>query len=162
MSSFRFILTYMKRLKLRYLLAIFCIIIAACFSFTTPLIIRFTVDNVLGKKPVDLPLGIDGSFLGEGFVSFVRANLWTAALAIVLISVIAHSFTFREERSALRSRKSLRAGCGQLSMITFNDCPMPGTARFRPEILSKDALPMWIPSAGLWVCSWFSSGEVSS
>lgn len=94
MSSFRFILTYMKRLKLKYLLAILCIIIAACFSFTTPLIIRFTVDNVLGKKPIDLPLGIDGSFLGDGFVSFVRANLWLAALAIVLISVIAHSFTF--------------------------------------------------------------------
>lgn len=58
MSAYRFVLLFMNRLKAKYLLAALCIMLAASFSFITPLIIRFTVDTVLGGKPADLPFGL--------------------------------------------------------------------------------------------------------
>jgi ATP-binding cassette subfamily B protein len=84
----------MQRQKLKYLLAIVCIIFAACFSFITPLIVRFTVDSVLGGKPVSLPFGIEPGSSLPSIAETVRHNLWVAALAIILISVTGHLFTY--------------------------------------------------------------------
>lgn len=109
MSAYKFVLSYMKGLKLRYSLAILCIIGAASFSFLTPLIIRFTVDSVLGGKPADLPFGISGFFNPGVLVRFVTGNLWIAAVAIILVAVISHSFTFlRGKLSAIVSEELAR------------------------------------------------------
>lgn len=94
MSAIRFVLNYMQGLRLKYTLAILCIIFAAMFSFTTPLIIRFTVDSVLGGKPADLPLGLGELLNRWGAVPYVVMHLWLAGLAVVIVSSIAHSFTY--------------------------------------------------------------------
>lgn len=94
MSATKFILSFMNNQKLKYALAVLCIIGATCFSFLTPLIIRFTVDSVLGGEPADLPFGISNLFNPGVLVSFVTQNLWIAALAVILVAVISHSFTF--------------------------------------------------------------------
>lgn len=94
MTSFSFILGYMRRQKLKYLLAIACIIIAASFAFITPLIIRFTVDTVLGGKPASLPFGITAGPSLTAVATTVRNNLWLAALAIILVSAVGHTFTY--------------------------------------------------------------------
>jgi len=84
----------MKHLKLKYLFTIFCVILAAAFSFLSPLIIRFTVDSVIGSAPAELPFGI-ATLTAEGsFIPFVKANIWLAGLGIVLVSLIAHGLTF--------------------------------------------------------------------
>lgn len=94
LTAIRFVLTYMKRLKLKYSLTILCVIFAAAFSFMTPLIIRFTVDTVIGQAPAELPLGLGNLPETGSLLPYIRANIWLAGLAIVLISVIAHGFTF--------------------------------------------------------------------
>lgn len=94
MSSLRFVLSFMRKQKLKYLMAILFIIVAACFSFTTPLIVRFTVDSVLGGKPVSLPYGWAGALNRWQAASFVRERLWLAALAIILASSLGHAFTY--------------------------------------------------------------------
>ncbi|HQQ67536.1 MAG TPA: ABC transporter transmembrane domain-containing protein, partial [Candidatus Cloacimonadota bacterium] len=94
MTAIRFVLYYMKHLKLKYLFTIFCVILAAAFSFLSPLIIRFTVDSVIGSAPAELPFGI-ATLTAEGsFIPFVKANIWLAGLGIVLVSLIAHGLTF--------------------------------------------------------------------
>lgn len=100
MSALRFVLCYMYKMKLKYILATGCIMLAAAFSFVTPLIIRFTVDSVLGGKPVSLPFGIGALLEGWNSVPFIVQNLWLAAVAIVSISVLAHSFTFLRSKLA--------------------------------------------------------------
>jgi ATP-binding cassette, subfamily B, bacterial len=94
MTAIRFVLYYMKRLKLKYLLTILCVILAAAFSFTTPLIIRFTVDSVIGQAPAELPFAMGKLPETGSLLPFIRANIWLAGLAIVLASAIAHGFTF--------------------------------------------------------------------
>jgi ATP-binding cassette subfamily B protein len=84
----------MKRLKLKYLLTILCVILAAAFSFMTPLIIRFTVDSVIGEAPAELPFALGKLSETGSLLPYIRANIWLAGLAIVLISIIAHSLTF--------------------------------------------------------------------
>lgn len=94
MSALRFVLNYMKNLKLKYLLTVLCVILAAGFSFMTPLIIRFTVDSVIGGAPAELPFGLGALLTNSSIMPMVHKNIWLAGLAIVLISAIAHCFTF--------------------------------------------------------------------
>lgn len=94
MSALRFVLNYMKNLKLKYLFTVFCVILAAGFSFMTPLIIRFTVDSVIGGAPAELPFGLGALLTNSSIMPMVHKNIWLAGLAIVLISAIAHCFTF--------------------------------------------------------------------
>ncbi len=84
----------MKNLKLKYLLTVLCVILAAGFSFMTPLIIRFTVDSVIGGAPAELPFGLGALLTNSSIMPMVHKNIWLAGLAIVLISAIAHCFTF--------------------------------------------------------------------
>lgn len=84
----------MKNLKLKYLFTVFCVILAAGFSFMTPLIIRFTVDSVIGGAPAELPFGLGALLTNSSIMPMVHKNIWLAGLAIVLISAIAHCFTF--------------------------------------------------------------------
>lgn len=94
MSALRFVLNYMKNLKLKYLFTVSCVILAAGFSFMTPLIIRFTVDSVIGGAPAELPFGLGALLTNSSIMPMVHKNIWLAGLAIVLISAIAHCFTF--------------------------------------------------------------------
>jgi len=94
MSAIRFVLTFMYKLKLKYISAALCIILAAVFSFFTPLIIRFTVDSIIGGKPAALPFGLD-SILPQAFRDLPTAlSLVWGALAIVIFSLLGHSCTF--------------------------------------------------------------------
>lgn len=94
MTAIRFVLCYMKHLKLKYLFTIFCVILAASFSFLSPLIIRFTVDSVIGSASAELPFGIATIPAQSIFIPFMKANIWLAGLGIVLVSLIAHGLTF--------------------------------------------------------------------
>ncbi len=102
METIKFVISFAKGLKLRYLAAMLCIIGAAVFSFTNPLIIRFCIDSVLGSKPAQMPFYLPSP--GLGTIDFFRHNFWLAGLAVVLISITAHSFTY------LRSRLSAQVG----------------------------------------------------
>ncbi|MEF3695119.1 MAG: ABC transporter ATP-binding protein [Candidatus Cloacimonadota bacterium] len=94
MSALRFVLSFMQAMKLKYLLTILCIILAAIFSFITPLVIRFTVDSIIGGKAAELPFGITMPIDSGFFGSHLSQSLLLAALSIVFFSLLAHSLTF--------------------------------------------------------------------
>jgi len=102
MKTFSFVLSFARGIKLRYALAMLSIIIAATFSFTNPLIIRFCIDSVLGYKPANLPFLLPNP--SSQTIEFIRRNFWLAGLAVVITSVMAHGFTY------LRSRLSAQVG----------------------------------------------------
>lgn len=98
MSSKRFVLQYLKGLQGHFLFAAACVILGAGSGFLTPLIIRFSVDTVLGGKPSSLPWGI-GSYLDSaGIPEYVRNHLWLMAFTVILVSFTAHSFTYLRGR----------------------------------------------------------------
>lgn len=109
MSAIRFTLKYLHGLKLKYLLATLCVAMAALFSFMTPLVIRLTVDSVLGGKAIDLPWGLSDPLNKLDSVSYLIRNLWIAGVLIVFFSLLAHSCTYlRGKLSALVSEEFAR------------------------------------------------------
>ncbi len=84
----------MRGLKLKYLLAILCAALAAIFAFCTPLIIRLTVDSVLGGKSIELPFGLAKGLENTDAVSILINNLWIAGLLIIVISLFGHGCTY--------------------------------------------------------------------
>jgi ATP-binding cassette subfamily B protein len=95
-KSFAFVFSFAKGLKLRYTAAIVFIILAASFSFLNPLLIRFCIDTVLGGKAADMPFNLPVPSLST--IGFLRNNLWLAGLAIVVVSIFAHGFTYMRSR----------------------------------------------------------------
>jgi ATP-binding cassette subfamily B protein len=94
MFAIKFALEYMRGLKLKFFLAMICAALAAIFAFFTPLIIRFTVDSVLGGQEVNLPFGLGGKLASMDSVSIIIRNLWIAGLAVITVSLFAHGFTY--------------------------------------------------------------------
>jgi len=88
----------MSGLKLIYLLAIISIALATFFNFMAPLVIRVTIDSVLGGKPIDLPFGL--SSWAESFVSvpLLLRNLWLASVALLILTLLGNTFTYLRGR----------------------------------------------------------------
>jgi len=102
MNTIKFVISFARGIKLRYMAAMLCIVGAAVFSFTNPLIIGFCIDSVLGSKPAQMPFFLPSP--NTTTIDFIRHNFWLAGLAVVLISITAHLFTY------LRSRLSAQVG----------------------------------------------------
>ena len=102
MSSFRFVIKHMKGQRLPDLLAMLCVIGASVMGIINPLIIRYTVDTVLGGKASAFPFGIGALMDQWNLAQITRSHLWLAALAVILVSLGAHSLTFLRGRLSAR------------------------------------------------------------
>ncbi len=85
---------YMKGNRTLYLLSVAAIVLAAFFQFLSPLVMRITIDSVIGDMQV-----ADGS-TGERFLSALggrdslQANLWRLATILVMLTVSQGVFHF--------------------------------------------------------------------
>lgn len=84
----------MQGLKLKYMLVFVCVALSAFLSFMTPLVIRLTVDSVLGNNQPSFPFGFDSLLSRVNAVPFLSRNLWMAGVAILGISLLAHGFSY--------------------------------------------------------------------
>lgn len=103
MNTIKFVISFARGIKLRYMAAMLCIVGAAVFSFTNPLIIRFCIDSVLGSKPAQMPFFLPNP--NSSTIDFIRQNFWLAGLAVVLISITAHLFTYLRSRLSAQLRR---------------------------------------------------------
>jgi len=88
------------------MLAIGCVAVAACCSFLNPLVIRMTVDTLIGGKALDLPLGLETYLSDTSLMVLLSKHLWLAGLLIVVIGFIGHAFTYmRGKLSAIVSEE---------------------------------------------------------
>ncbi len=122
MKLLRFVFSFAKGLKLKYLGAMLCIIAAASFSFMNPLIIRFCIDSVVGGKSPNMPLLLPNP--GEGFITFIRNNFWIAGLAVITMAVLAHSCTYLRGKLSAKvgeefARRLRQALFGHIQMLPY-------------------------------------------
>ena len=88
----------MSGLRSIYLLAIISIALATFFNFMAPLVIRVTIDSVLGGKPIDIPFGLSswvGSFVT---IPLLLRNLWLASLVLLILTLLTNTFTYLRGR----------------------------------------------------------------
>ena len=61
---------------------------ATLFDLVPPKIIAFTVDSVLGGKPMRVPAMVERLVERVGGTTFLRGNIWAVALAVVAMALL--------------------------------------------------------------------------
>jgi len=90
-----------KGSRLAFVGVIVSVILATLATLTDPLILRFTLDNVLSGKAPELPPLLGRALDGIGGVSTVARNLWICALLVIMAATANAAFSF--SRGALAS-----------------------------------------------------------
>ncbi len=99
----------MKGKRLLYFGAIISIGFATMFSFLSPLIIRLTIDSIIGGKEINAPSMILNMIEKIGGTGMLARNLWICGLVLILLSVLNGIFTFfRGKWSAVASESTAR------------------------------------------------------
>ena len=100
MKSFRTLWNFMEGNRLLYLGAILSVACAALATVSGPLVIRITIDSVIGNEPVAAPLLI------RSFVESIGQRFWVPGVVLVAITAFRGLFMF------LRGRLSAQAAEG--------------------------------------------------
>jgi len=80
--------------RLLYAGAILAIAFETMFTYMSPLVIRTTIDSIIGDKPIVAP-GIFHQFIEfVGGVSTIRDQLWIVAICLVALAVCRGLFTY--------------------------------------------------------------------
>lgn len=86
-GEFRLLFRFFKGYGLTYALAIISTAVSALLSLATPLLVKITIDNVIGDNPVGITL-LDSLFRALGGRDFLINNLWIMGVAIVLLTIL--------------------------------------------------------------------------
>ncbi len=107
MKGLKILWNYMKGNRLLYVGAILSIGLATFFSLVTPLVIRITIDSVIGGKPLELPSwGIQiVDYLGG--TEQLANKLWMCALIIVGITLIRGIFLYTKGKWSAVSSENI-------------------------------------------------------
>ena len=87
-SALKHFASFYKTDSKYFLSSILAIIIAAICSLLIPLIVGFTIDQVLMNKDVNLPLFLNALYSNIGGRDFLLKNLWILGLILVLITIL--------------------------------------------------------------------------
>lgn len=94
MRKFKLLVQFLHGSGKIYIFAIISVLLMSVFSALSPLIIRFTVDSVIGREPADLPFALNSAVERMGGMEFIRTNLWVIFAAIVAITLLQGGFMY--------------------------------------------------------------------
>lgn len=107
MKNLQVLWSFAKGYRFRYAGAIFAIAIATLFSYAAPLVIRVTIDSIIGDTPIDAPHFIMQSIAWLGGTSTIAQNLWVAAFLLVIITAFQGLFTFFSGRRSAEASEQI-------------------------------------------------------
>ncbi|KAJ51855.1 ATP-binding cassette subfamily B protein [Clostridium tetanomorphum] len=94
MKAKKRLLEFLNGNKLLYLGAIFCIAIATFIGIIEPLVIKTTIDSVIGDKPIETSLFVEKLINRIGGRSVLVQNLWICSIALITLASIRGIFLF--------------------------------------------------------------------
>ncbi|KNF07777.1 ABC transporter ATP-binding protein [Gottschalkia purinilytica] len=87
MNGFRLLLKFTKGDKLKYIGSIICVALATIFSIIGPLVIRVTIDSIIGNAPINAPNYVVNFINKLGGKSVLVQNIWICGLVLVLLTI---------------------------------------------------------------------------
>ncbi len=88
--------------RMLYLGAILSVGLAAFFTLLGPLVIRTTIDSIIGTDPMDVPSWVESAVLSLGTPEELRSQLWIPGIILMVLAVLRGLFLFfRGKWSAL-------------------------------------------------------------
>ncbi|MDD4781167.1 MAG: ABC transporter transmembrane domain-containing protein, partial [Tissierellia bacterium] len=86
-SNFRTLLLYSYGFKRFLLISAIATIIRVFISFTTPQVIRITVDSIIGNEPINFLDGIMKIINDLGGREGIRESIWICSIVILILAV---------------------------------------------------------------------------
>lgn len=100
----------MKGYRTLYVGAIAAIGFAALFSLTGPLVLRFTIDSVIGNQPPNAPAWIMSFIAKLGGTSVLAQNLWLCGFAFVALGAANCMFLYYRGRWSAVASEAMAKG----------------------------------------------------
>ncbi|MFW6229409.1 MAG: ABC transporter ATP-binding protein [Halanaerobium sp.] len=94
MMSIQLALNYMKTKKIKYIMSFISVGIAAILMLINPLIIKTTIDSIIGDEPMNLPGPIINLVESNVNSKIFISNLWLPALLILFITILRGGFLY--------------------------------------------------------------------
>lgn len=93
--------------RLLYITAILSIAVATFIAMLEPLIIKITIDSVIGNKPMDVPTPMLKLIMDVGGRQVLVTNLWICALSLVILTCIRGTFLFLSGNFSARAAENI-------------------------------------------------------
>jgi len=94
MRKIRQLLQFMKGQRLTFVLTLVSVMMNVIFAALLPIIIRTSLDSVLGGKPIDLPEWIVRILHGDEGMLWVKNHLWILLVVLVTLTLLQGFFIF--------------------------------------------------------------------
>ncbi len=98
MQKIRLLLHFMKGKKLIYIGGIVAVGLAIMFAVITPLVLRVTIDSIIGNHPLDIPEQLRTIIHSLGGKSMLAQKLWLCGLLIVIFTMMRGLFLYLKGR----------------------------------------------------------------
>jgi ATP-binding cassette subfamily B protein len=98
LDNIKFAWSLMKGNRRMYCGAIISVIIASVLSLISPLVLRVTVDSIIGNEPLDVPAWAEKIILSLGGRTVLSRNLWICGIAYVTLTLAGGVFEFTRGR----------------------------------------------------------------
>lgn len=93
MREIKTVLKFMKGNKVIYLIGMIFVVLSQVFTILSPLVIRTTIDSVIGNEAVNsITMMKIITFLGGKY--YLRENLWIIGIGIIIIALLRGAFMF--------------------------------------------------------------------
>ncbi len=117
---------FMKGYRLLYLGAVVSIGLATLFSTIVPLVIRTTIDSIIGSKPMELPEWAISYINSIGGKETLIRNLWICGLAIVILTALNGVFLYLKGKWSAVASESIARNIrdnlfGHLQELTYDE-----------------------------------------
>ncbi|MBU3130446.1 ABC transporter ATP-binding protein/permease [Clostridium tagluense] len=101
------LLSLTKGNRLLYFAAILSIASATFIAMLEPMIIKVTIDSVIGNKPLDVPKAIEKLVMMVGGTRVLFRNLWICSLSLVTLTCVRGVFLFLRGKLSAQAAENI-------------------------------------------------------
>lgn len=98
MRKIRLLLKFMRGSKVMYLSSIIAVGLASMFSLVRPMIIRFTIDSVIGTETPNAPGWVLSVYNSAGSKPYFLKNIWLISILLVIVTLLSGLFLYLKGR----------------------------------------------------------------
>lgn len=89
---------FMAGYRLTYVGAVASVALATLAAYVVPLVVRLTIDSVIGDEPIDLPDRLAAWVTNQLTIDYLRENLWVPAVVILSITAVGGIFQYLQKK----------------------------------------------------------------
>ncbi len=103
----RKIIELTKGSRILYMIAIISIGIASFIAMIEPMVIRVTIDSIIGNKPLNVPQSVERLLQSIGGREVLGINLWICSLALVSLTCVRGIFLYLKGKLSAQAAENM-------------------------------------------------------